>query len=233
MRSTFTFKGTASTTYGVLMEHAAPIMRGEERVTNIVIPGRAGDLTVIEGENIYNPYIQSIAISFPADNLSSVRSWLRGSGWLTFSNESDKRQQARVINQVTYEKVPHSIAWYRAEVEFYCQPIKRLLTDPTDTISSGGYIKNEGDLPMYPLITLTGSGDMSVSVLQNTLSIASVPNGGCIIDCEAQMVTNGAGTESLMASVSGDFPVVPVGTTYTLTFTGATACTVVRKQRYL
>ena len=233
MRSTFTFNNTTSTTYNVLVEHAAPIQRGEERVNNIIIPGRAGDLTVIEGEDIYNAYIQSITINVPSDKLSAVRSWLRGSGWLTFSNESDKKQEARVINQITYEKVPHSISWYRADVQFYCQPIKRLLTDPTDSIASGGYIKNEGDLPMYPKITLTGSGDMTVTVLQKTLSIEDVPNGGCVIDCEANMVTNSAGTESLMAQVSGDFPVVPVGTTYTLTYTGATACSVVRRQRYL
>ena len=233
MHSYFIFNNVNSTSRKILMEHAAPIIRGEERVTNIAIPGRAGDLTVVEGEDIYNPYIQNIVINVPGTELASVRAWLRGSGWLTFSNDSTKRQQARVINQITFEKIPHAINWYRAEVEFYCQPIKRLLTDPSGAITSGGYIKNEGDLPMYPLITLTGSGDMTVSVLQKTLSIASVPNGGCIIDCEAQIVTNGAGTESLMASVSGDFPVVPVGTTYTLTFTGATTCTVVRKQRYL
>ena len=233
MRSYFIFNGTNSTTHNILVEHTAPIQRGEERVQNVIIPGRAGDLTVIEGEDIYNPYIQNLTISFPGNKLSAVRAWLRGSGWVTFSTEADRRQECRIINALDFEKVPHSINWYRGEVAFYCQPIKRMLTDPSGAITSGGYIKNEGDLPMYPLITLTGSGDMTVSVLQKTLSIASVPAGGCVIDCEAQIVTNGAGTESLMASVSGDFPIVPVGTTYTLTFTGATACNVVRRQRYL
>ena len=232
MRSYFIFNGTNSTAHHILIEHTAPIQRGEERVQNIVIPGRAGDLTVIEGEDIYNPYIQSLTISFPGDQLAAVRAWLRGSGWVTFSTEADRRQESRIINALDVEKVPHSINWFRGDVQFYCQPIKRPLTDPSASVSSGGNIVNDGDMPMLPTIKLTGSGDMTVSILQKTLSIASVPSGGCIIDCEAQMVTNGTGTASLMASVSGEFPVVPVGT-FALTYTGATGATVTRRLRYL
>ena len=232
MHSTFTFKGTASSTHGILIEHIAPIQRGEERVSNIIIPGRPGDLTIVEGEDIYNPYIQTVVISVPGNKVSTVRAWLRGSGWLTFSNDSSRRQQALVINAVTLEKVPHSINWYRGDVEFYCQPIKRPLTDASASVTSGGNVTNAGDLVMYPLITLAGSGDMTVTILQNTLSIDDVPNGGCIIDTEAHMVTNGAGTESLNAQVSGSWPVLPVGT-YALTYTGATGCTFTNRERYL
>ena len=49
MQSYFIFKGMDSRTMDVRMSGPAPIVRGEERVSHVTIPGRPGELTLTEG----------------------------------------------------------------------------------------------------------------------------------------------------------------------------------------
>jgi phenylacetate-coenzyme A ligase PaaK-like adenylate-forming protein len=66
---------------GVRMRGPAPIIRPEERVQHIEIPGRSGDLTQLQGENIYNSYIQTVTFTVTGGfRVREVYKWLRGSG---------------------------------------------------------------------------------------------------------------------------------------------------------
>ena len=56
-QSYFIWKSRDCRTMGVKLSGPVPIVRPEERVEHIVIPGRAGELTQVEGENIFNSYI--------------------------------------------------------------------------------------------------------------------------------------------------------------------------------
>ena len=59
----FIWNGVSSADMDIVMNDRVPIVRPEERVNHITIPGRAGELTQVEGENIFNSYIQSVEIS--------------------------------------------------------------------------------------------------------------------------------------------------------------------------
>ena len=53
---------------------------------------------------------------------------------------------------------------------------------------------------------------MTITEGGKTLTITGLTSSSqYIIDCEAGMVTNAAGTENLTANSSGDFPVLDVG----------------------
>ena len=64
-QSWFSWNGVDCRSMGVIMTAPAAIIRPEERAQHIEIPGRAGDLTQTEGENIFNSYIQTVSFTVP------------------------------------------------------------------------------------------------------------------------------------------------------------------------
>ena len=63
MQSYFVWNNIDSRTMGLISKAHAPIVRPEERVQHVAIPGRSGDLTELEGNDIYNSYIQTVSFS--------------------------------------------------------------------------------------------------------------------------------------------------------------------------
>ena len=90
-QSFFIWNGIDCRSRGVYLRGPAPIVRPEERVKHVTIPGRSGDVTETEGENIYNSYIQTVSFSaIGGFRLREIYKWLRGAGYVTFSGEPDK-----------------------------------------------------------------------------------------------------------------------------------------------
>ena len=94
-QSYFIWNGVDCRSKGIKLSGPVSIVRPEERVTHVQIPGRSGDLTQLEGTNIFNSYIQTASILVPRwYNVREIYSWLRGSGYVTFSGEPDRKQLA-------------------------------------------------------------------------------------------------------------------------------------------
>ena len=221
---------------GVILAGPAPIIRGEERVRHVTIPGRAGDLTQTEGEDIFNSYIQTVTIKVRGwEHVREIQNWLKGSGWVTFSGEPDRRQKARVIGAVTLNKHSHNLDWWEGEVQFYCEPLKELLVPMTTTItSSGSAVLNNGDAPARPKIMATASStSMTITCGVKTLTITGLTSSGVyVIDCDAHIITNAAGTENLTANSSGSFPVLAQGSN-SITGSGWSQLAIDRRERFL
>ena len=161
-QSFFIWKGMDCRSMGITMRGPAPIIRAEERVKHIEIPGRSGDLTELEGEErreVFNSYIQTASVSLAGkDKKRELFTWLRGSGYLTSSSEPDLKQQARVIGAVTLNKISRNMDRYAGEIQFYCQPMKEKITETPQTILSSDTTKkiiNEGDVWAKPLLKVT------------------------------------------------------------------------------
>lgn len=213
-QSYFIFNGQDSRNMGVISRRAAPLIRPEERVEHTAIPGRSGDLTFTQGENIYNSYIQTVNISVVgAENVRRVFRWLRGAGMVTFSGQPDLRQPARVIGAVTLEKVSRNMDHWAGTVQFYCQPLKERLFPATETLTAPGSVQNAGDVDAHPLITLTPAANadtVALTVNGETLSIAGAA-GDIIIDCDAMEITNADKTELMTIQSAGPFPILAPG----------------------
>ena len=145
MQSYFIWNGVDSRTMNLISKGHAPLIRPEERVNHVQIPGRSGDLTETEGVNIYNSYIQTVSFSVVGgDHVRAVFKWLRGAGFVTFSSDPDKRQEARVIGAVTLERVSRNMDHWRGQVQFYCQPLKQRNYSSAETLTASGTIQNAG-----------------------------------------------------------------------------------------
>ena len=162
-QSYFIWKGTDCRAMGITLRSPVPIVRPEERVKHIEIPGRSGDLTQLENEDedekIFNSYIQTASISVRGGfRVREVANWLSGSGYVTFSGEPDRKQMARVIGAITLNKHSRNLDKWAGECQFYCQPLKQLLNQAEVTVtSSGTSVINRGDVTAKPRIALTAN----------------------------------------------------------------------------
>lgn len=227
----FTWNGVSCRDKGIRLQSMPEIVRPEERVTHVTIPGRNGEMTLTEGEDIYNSYIQPIPITvYTEEAVREAERWLRGDGDVTFSGQPDRVQKARVINAVTFTKHGRNSVWWDAEVQFYCEPVKRSTAEEDIEIATSGTgITNPGDLKAYPRITIEGSGLVTVSIGGRTLTIPECVDGW-VIDSENEWILNGS--LPVMNACSGSFPIFSTGENAVL-FTGATKLTITPQWRYL
>ena len=235
-KSYFIWNGTDCRNMGVTLAGPVAIVRPEERVKHVEIPGRSGDLTQVEGENVYNSYIQTATIQVRGGyRVRDVYRWLRGAGYVTFSGEPDRRQPARIIGAVTLNKHSHNLDIWVGEVQFYCQPLKELLREETVTItSSGTSIFNAGDVTEKPKIKLTASGgNATITIGGNTTLMTALTSGvNYVLDSETQEMITLSGGDSVTNKTVGEFPMIPVGT-QTVTGAGWSALEIDRRERFL
>ena len=240
-QSYFIWNGADCRSKGITMLGAAPIVRPEERVKHVQIPGRSGDVTETEGSNIYNSYIQTVSISVRGGyRVREVYRWLRGSGFVTFSGEPDRKQSARVIGAITLNRVSRNMDQWSGEVQFYCQPLKQLLNEPKVTISSSGTsVRNNGDVicsPMWKITVSSGKTSITLSAGGNTIAVTGLPDVYppyvLYIDSETMEVLNNSRTELLTVNSTGDFPVLAPGAN-TVTGSNWSSVEIEKRERYL
>lgn len=228
----FIWNGTDSRTKHIRVNNRVPIVRPEERVEHITIPGRAGELTQVEGEYIFNSYIQSVSLEvLGAAYVPAAEVWLTGAGEVTFDTQATLKQKARIINAVTFEKVSRNLDIWKAEVQFYCEPFKSLADEEDIEVEeSGDTLTNPGTLPALPEIQIEGSGVVSISINGVTLIIPELTSGWTA-DCANKWICQNGVPQ--MNAWQGEFPEIPVGES-TILYTGnVTAITITPHWRFL
>lgn len=238
MQSYFIWNKIDCRSMGVTLAGAAPIVRGEERVQHIEIPGRSGDVTITEGSGIFKSYIQNVSISVKsAMQVRNVMKWLRGAGKVTFSGQPGLQQDARVIGAVTLTKVSHNMDRWAGEVQFYCQPYKERIYEDTVTLTSSGALRNDGDTTEKPIITATVTAGSTVSITSSsgtfTISMNGLNDTQIIIDSEAEEVTNSGGSKILTGRSNGAFPVIAPDTNVTIGGSNWSRLVITRRRRYV
>ena len=229
----FKFGGTDSRNMHIRVPNPIEIVRPEERVEHVVIPGRSGELTQVDGDDIYNSYIQTVRIDVIGQAyLQAAEAWLRGEGWATFDCQPELQQRARIINAVTFTKASKNLDVWSGDVQFYCDPCKRLLNEGDSLITeSGTAITNPGSMEALPLIVMHGSGRVTLRMGGNSLVIPSLTDGW-ILDAENKWILGSNGKP--MAGVwSGDFPVLPVGESLIQWTGGITSLVITPRWRFL
>lgn len=235
-QSYFIWKGIDCRSMGVVLQGPIPIIRPEERVKHTEIPGRSGDLTELEGDEIYNSYIQTATIMVHGGyRVREIYNWLKGAGFVTFHGEPDRKQAARIVGAITLNKHSRNLDWWVGEMQFYCQPLKQLLTEAQVTItSSGSTVMNAGDVKSKPKITATASGtSMTITAGGKTLTISGLTSGNdYIIDSEIMEVSNADRSALLTENSQGDFPRLAPGSN-TITGSGWSRLVIDRRERFL
>ena len=235
-QSFFIWKNKDCRSMGVWLQGPVSIVRPEERANHVEIPGRSGDLTELEGAEVYNSYIQTATILVKGGfHVREVYNWLKGSDYVTFSGERDRKQKARIIGAITLNKHSYNLDWWTGEVQFYCQPLKQLLKEaPVEITTSGDTVANSGDVTASPRIIATASGtSVVIAAGGNTLTLTGTVSGTkYIIDSEMMEVTSFDGSTILTKNSSGSFPVLLPGSN-AVTGSGWSKLEIDRRERFL
>ena len=234
-QSFFIWKNADCRSMGIWIPAPPQIVRGEERVSHVTIPGRAGELTLTEGENIFQSYIQTVTIQMRgAYRIREVMNWLKGESYVTFGGEPDRRQKARVIGAVSMNRHSKNTDWWTGEVQFYCEPLKELLENKTTNVSDGSTVINTGDVTERPSIAFKATGSTAViGCGGKTLTMTGLTqNEEYLIDSATEMLMTADQTTNMTANTSGGFPVLAVGSN-TVACSGCSNVTIYRRERFL
>lgn len=217
----FVFKGINSQAMGVQVESYPPIMRAPLRTKTITVPGRAGSLTLLEGDHIYDTYQRRMKIAVRMDGrLDEVLEWLSGHGSFVSGNEPDRTYQVTMQQAFTGEKLFRGV--YHGELQMLTQPLKAMNPEPVITLTATRTVDNPGAVPSEPLIRCTGSGQRSIALGDVTISISSSAPATVLIDCAAGMAISesGASLESAVTLSEDEFPKLSTGQS-TITLNGS------------
>lgn len=232
MNDWFEWNGVRCTAHGVHVLEQPPLTTPSERVTFTDVPGRNGSLTTLQGDDVYDDLLLTAQciISDPF-KISNLCAWLKGSGTVTFANRQGGFYDARIVNQISFEKILRGNPHRSFAVNFRCKPFWHANPVPPITLTtSPSTITNPGNVPSEPVITVYGSGEITLMV---GLTIVELEGFSGSITLDGPLMEAYSGTASLNGSMSGDFPILTPGMNVVSWSGGVTKIVVQPNWRYL
>lgn len=159
----FTFKGIDSREMGVIVTAMPETVRAERRIESITVAGRNGSLHTDEG--VYESYDRTMECALiKRAKLDEITAWLVGSGGMTFSTEPDKVYRVTIANKISIAQMMR--VFQKFQVVMDTQPFKYSVNAAGDALelTAPTTIRNSGTVYSEPLITVYGSGDITLTV---------------------------------------------------------------------
>ena len=159
----FIWNGIKSTDMGVIMLKAPSISIPQRRVNEIKVSGRNG--TLHEDEQTFGNYTKEAECHvMDRSQIDEVCKWLTGFGEVIFSSEPDKVYRAYIKNQISFGSILKNINDFL--IQFDVQPFKYRANPLRDDLelTAPTIIRNSGTVYSEPIITVYGSGDITLSI---------------------------------------------------------------------
>jgi len=210
MNDWFIWNGVSCAQYGIYVSEQPPITIPSERATHTNVPGRPGSLTTLEGEDVYDDLVLT-ATCFLSDpsQIPSIAAWLKGSGTITFANRPGGFYYARVANQISFEKILRGNMHRAFAVNFRSKPFWYTENvEPITLTESGTFITNPGSVYSEPVITVYGSGDITLMVGTTVVELTGIDGS---ITLDTPLMEAYKDTTGMNGSMSGDFPTLAPG----------------------
>lgn len=210
MNDWFSWNGVRCTEYGIRVSEQPPITIPAERATFTNVPSRSGSLTTLESDDVYDDLVLTATCFIQdANRITEIAAWLKGSGTVTFANRQGGFYYARIVNQISFEKILRGKPHRSFAVNFRCQPFWCAdAVTPITLTASGSTITNPGNVPSEPVITVYGSGEITLMV---GLTIAELEGVSGSITLDSPLMEAYSGTASMNDKMNGDYPVLKPG----------------------
>ena len=204
----FTFKGVDSREMGVIVTAMPETVRAERRIESITVAGRNGSLHTDEG--VYESYDRTMECALiKRAKLDEITAWLVGSGEMTFSTEPDKVYRVTIANKISIAKMMR--VFQKFQVVMDTQPFKYSVNAAGDVLelTAPTTIRNSGTVYSEPIITVYGSGNITMNINGEDLPLYGVQES-ITIDSEMMEVFKGSTNQN--GKYGGiDFPRFEVG----------------------
>ena len=204
----FTFNGIDSREMGVIVTAMPETVRAERRGESITVAGRNGSLHTDEG--VYESYDRTMECALiKRAKMDEITAWLVGSGEMTFSTEPDKVYRVMIANKISIAQMMR--VFQKFQVILDTQPFKYSVNAAGDALelTAPTTIRNSGTVYSEPLITVYGSGDITLTINGADFPLYGVQES-ITIDSEMMEVFKGNANQN--GKYGGvDFPRFEVG----------------------
>ena len=159
----FTFQRVDSREMGVILTAMPDTVRAERRGESNTVAGRNGSLHTDEG--VYESYDRTMECALiKRARLDEITAWLVGSGEMTFSTEPDKVYRVTIANKISIAQMMR--VFQKFQVILDTQPFKYSVNAAGDALelTAPTTIRNSGTVYSEPLITVYGSGDITLNI---------------------------------------------------------------------
>lgn len=204
MRNYIELNGINSNTIdGLLIQELPQPSKPLMRANIEQIDGRDGDIITPLG---YSAYDKELSIGLYGDyDINQIIQYFNSSGQVVFSNEEDKYYNYTIIEAIDFERL---IRFRQAVVKFHVQPFKYSVTDNsknfTITNQTSISIRNAGNIYSKPILTITGSGDIGISLNGVQIFQISLGDIGSIV-IDTNLMEAYLGSTLLNRIVTGDY----------------------------
>ena len=221
--SYFTYNGRSSEEFGLHIEKKHVFSAPEYDAGFTSIPGRSGDLIVSNRRfaNVkvtYTVFLARKNIAALADVLRAVKGWLYTAPdryhAITDSYDTGYLRCGVISGSLDIEEQFNKLGSFR--VTFSCKPFKYSLEGLQEiTVENGGGIFNPEAFTAKPVITLMGTGNLTLTLqsggYSKTWNFKGITDG---VVCDSEQMNFYYGTTLLNDKVTGDgFPELPPGET--------------------
>ncbi len=205
MNDWFLWNDVRCTDHGIHVLTQPELVRPPERATFSTVPGRSGTLTTLEGEDVYDDFILSAeCIIENTDRLMEINGWLRGSGMVTFANRQGGFYYARIVNQISFEKILRGNPHRSFSVNFRCQPFFYLNGVSNVAINvPGTLLNNPGSVFSEPVVSVTMNGNAQITIGATYFELTGI-NGTVVVD--TSLMETYMNYSSYNSHMSGDYP---------------------------
>lgn len=225
----FEYAGKKSIDFGLLIDaeisFSSPGFKGEF----VEVPGIDGELFVGDGK------LSNVTKSFPVflENprtqiaATEISNWLKASGkWQQLGFNGDPDYFYEAIYTEEYEVTANLESYGKSILTFVVKPYKFLKSGLTP-LPSPVSLSNPTNRDARPLITIKGTGNITLQIGSEKLTLKGV-DGGVVIDSLKQVVTSLAGTAPAWDKVTSyPLPVIKPGKQTVLTTGTVTSLTIV------
>lgn len=149
--------------------------KAQERVTRIKIPGRSGDLTLKDGDNVFDAYLMECVVTARRDSdFEKILEWLSGNGDLVLSSSANRAYDAQITAEITFDNIDNNLC--QATIPFYVQPLKKQYPPESNFsgINEPYTIYNPGNVPSRPLVIIgLVGGSQTLQIANRTMTFSA------------------------------------------------------------
>lgn len=177
----FRFKGIDSRDMGIWLKQMPVRYMPGRNITRKHVSGMDGSCAY--GDMTYNDVKVQLECDLRDESrMAEAAAWLSGSGELVFSDEPNLAYDASIEREFSRASITPRLTGQRFTVMWICHPFRRMIPEPTPIVlTAPGQFVNPGTVYSLPRISVTGSGDFSLTINAQTMFFSGV-EGGILLD---------------------------------------------------
>lgn len=222
----YSFNGTDFGTLGLIVTKCSPPPCSQEDYEEITIPGRFDTLRVVKKTRQRIQIAAECTVTEP-DCLRDVYALFQGKGTFIHRDESDKFYYA--VPQII---TPSNVILYMntMTITFDCSPYAYSTdNEAVELTQFPATLTNSGGMFCQPVYKLYGTGDLTLTVNEDTVNKLTIPNVDGYVTADAEkLICHKDGT---FVRCSGKIPFLNTGDNYIET--NATKIEIIKNERWL